>query len=545
MAHGRGTFVMKTVWRVWLVVALMGVLGTACNATATTTDAAPTTTVPIEPKHGGKLVYGIEADPNGLDPTKNGWDASGLMLANAIYDPLVALDATGAWHPYLAQSLTPLDGGRIWRVKLRPGVRFHNGEKLNADSLAASTAHFKASAITGPITTYIDSTNKIDDLTIDVKMAYPFPNWPMILTGQGGMIPSVTNFDDPNASTHPVGTGPFRVKEWKPGEYIKLERNPDYWQQGLPYLDQVEFRPIPSDTDRMAALQRGDIDVLHTSNDGLVSQLTEQAANGSMKLIRDTGEAEKNFVMFNMDNATLADPRVRQAVVLATDRDAYFRANGTDPRQAIDGPYSSASPFYESHPQPAHDLARAKALVAEVAKERGPIRFTLTVANDPNGIGAAQALIDSWNEAGMDVTMHTIDRSALPVAVVVGGYAATVFRYLSEHDPVAENYFFTSQTAKPDGQISTNMSKVKDDVLDQAVAAGEQSDDPAVRKAAYGKLQARLAELNPFVWLGQTQWVIAETGKIENLENNKLPDGATAQPMQAGVHRLTQTWIDV
>ncbi len=536
---------MKSLLRACLVVALMGVLGAACSSAASTTDAAPTTTVPAEPKHGGKLVYGIEADPNGLDPTKNGWDASGLMLANAIYDPLVALDDKGAWHPYLAESLTPLDGGRVWRVKLRAGVRFHNGEELNAGSLAASTAHFKASAITGPITGYIERTTTIDDLTVDVHMAYAFPNWPFILTGQGGMVPSVTNFDDPNASTHPIGTGPFRVKEWKPGEYIKLERNPDYWQQGLPYLDQLEFRPIPSDTDRMAALQRGDIDVLHTSNDGLVSQLTEQAAAGSMKLIRDTGEAEKNFVMFNMDNPKLADPRVRRAVVLATDRDAYFKANGTDPSQAIDGPYSSASPFYESHPLPAHDLAAAKALVDEVTAESGPITFTLTVTNDANSLVAAQALIDGWNDAGMKVTLKPLDRSALPVAVVVGGYEATVFRYLSEHDPVAENYFFTSQTAKPDGQISTNMAKVKDDVLDQAVADGEQSDDPAVRQAAYAKLQARLAELNVFVWLGRTQWVVAETGKIENLENNRLPDGAPAQPMQAGVHRLTQTWIDV
>jgi peptide/nickel transport system substrate-binding protein len=131
------------------------------------------------------------------------------------------------------------------------------------------------------------------------------------------------------------------------------------------------------------------------------------------------------------------------------------------------------------------------------------------------------------------------------VLLAVGGnYDATLFRYFAAPDPDVLWHFFDSATIRPVGQISLNFTHLADQQIDDALAAGRASADPAVRKPAYATVQRRFAELVPYIWLYRVDWVIASSSKVHNAQNVTLPDGQPALPFIAGTHRITETWIE-
>jgi peptide/nickel transport system substrate-binding protein len=311
------------------------------------------------PKPGGRLLYGLEADPNGLDPTKNAWDNSGIQLANALYDPLVAFDTSGRPQPYLAESLAPMPDFLGWTIKLRADVVFSNGDPLDADALVGFVEGLRRSPITGPPASMISGVEKLDELTVRITTSKPWATMPALLAGQGGYVVSPKQIADPEGHSRPIGTGPFVLTRWEINKRFELVRNPRYWRTGLPYLDGVTFEVEERGNSRIARLQDGSLDATVVSAQwdlaALDSAVSAQSASGPRVLAeRDTGDAEKTNVVLNTTKPPLNDVRIRHALGYATDVLDIFRQSGwpldrraqgpLDPRPTSTTPSSTAWP---------------------------------------------------------------------------------------------------------------------------------------------------------------------------------------------------------
>lgn len=503
------------------------------------------TTTTLKPKSGGKLVYGVEADPNGLDPISNGWDPSGLLVAGAIYDPLAAFDAEGKAQPYLAESFGHNADFTEWTIKLRPAVKFHNGEKLDADALIKFFDALQKSPITSPSIADVERHEKVDDLTVKVVMKRPWATYPVLLTSQSGYVPAPKQLDDPEASIHPTGTGPFKLAEYVIDTRVRVTKNADYWRNGLPYLDEAEFRPMGDLLKRIEQLRAGTLNVIHSSEVRVnKAELDEDAKQGSIKVYHDKGVTDPNFLLMNTAKPPLDDVRVRQALAFGTDVKALAEANGWPSDRLMPGIFPPGNEWYVQTDYPTYDPARARSLLAEYEAEKGKVKLRLGTTPDSESLRQIQAVSEQWTKLGVEVTGDTVPFKDFVIRMVIGNYEAVLFRYFGQPDPDVNWYFWTGQTVKPVGELSLNFAHLKDDQIDAAIDAGRQTDDLAKRKEAYAKAQKRFDELVPFIWLYRTDWVIATGKTVHDIENGPLPNGQPSLPQLGGVNRITQAWIE-
>jgi peptide/nickel transport system substrate-binding protein len=545
----------STVLRVFAAVLAGGLLSlstASCRSTqsdavaADPGEAAPATATP-EP--GGRLVYGIESDPNGLDPTRNAFDPVGIQLANALYDPISAFDKNGNVQPYLARAFEPSSDFKTWKVHLRDGIRFHDGVVLDAEAALSWVEAVRSSAITKEAARYITEVTADGDLTIVVTMSRPWATFPALLTGQGGYVMSPNQVTDMLGHSRPVGTGPFKLDRWDKNVRISMVKNPDYWREGLPYLDAVDFDIEPDGIARLNGLTRGTIDVTSVTNVGDVRELKRmigqrEAANlDPLNVEHDTSAKDKSVIVFNTMKAPFDDIRARQAVAHATDVKALAGAAGWSDESLATGPFEQGSPYYVPTEPPGYDLAKAKQLVKEYeAAHKKPLSFEVIGLVQ---IEVLQLLVAQWSEAGITAKLSvTSFMEGIPRAVG-GMYDAIQFRYFAAEDPDILWHFFVSETIKGINDFSLNFTRFGDEEIDKALEAGRATNDPAVRKEAYAAVQRRFAETTPYLWLAANDWYIVSAPRVRDARNVTMPDeGLPALPLMTGTHRLTETWIE-
>jgi ABC-type transport system substrate-binding protein len=523
-------------------------------STGLSTPGINASTIPAksQPKAGGKLVYAMEADSDGFDPMTARWVAPGLIAANVVFDPLAAFDLDGRAQPYLAERFEPAPDFRSWTITLREGVKFHNGQSLDADALMLFIAKMRQSPLVGPAFDPIDPDNpvtKIDDRRVRVNMTTPWANYPAALTAQGGMVAAPEQLGNPDAtwrSDHPIGTGPFRLREWTKGQRLVADRNPDYWRKGLPYLDQVELRPVIDNNARDAQLLDGTVDMEFTTFNSSVERLKQEAAAGKIQLVRDDGSREQLFLLANMDKAPLDDLRVRRAIAHAFDWDEYVRVTKEDPDIRSDNVFSKTSKWYVDTEYPTFDKDAARALVAEYEAEKGPVSFTLKTTDNPENQAVGQAIAKMLNDVGMDVKPISVDQAIYATQVVFGDYELAYVRLFGATDPDADLHWFTSKNAPRvgEGRIGLNVARMRDPQIDAALELGRVSTDEATRKRAYADFQTRVNELVPYIWISESVKYLAAVPRVHDFVNKTLPDGSAAMPIQQGVTRLTETWLD-
>jgi peptide/nickel transport system substrate-binding protein len=201
-----------------------------------------------DPVMGGTLNYGVEAESAGWQPCVDSFSESGTIVMRALYDTLTARSAEGEIEPYLAESIEGSDDLKEWTVKLREGIKFHDGTDLDSAAVKANFDAAKAptSRCAGALAP-ITEMQVVDDLTVKYVLANPYGPFPELLSGAAGMIFSPANATAKGAdvSANPVGAGPFKFQSWERDSKLTLVKNENYWQEGKPYLDSVVVKPIP------------------------------------------------------------------------------------------------------------------------------------------------------------------------------------------------------------------------------------------------------------------------------------------------------------
>src|SRR5216684_8102869 len=210
----------------------------------------------------GKVVIAQGVDPSTLD-MMNQSESPASNVGRHIFDTLVERDANLKIQPALAAELPKLVAPTTWEVKLRKGVKFHNGEEFNADSAKYSLERLKTGLRASSNFRPIDHVEIVDPFTVKVHTAKPWPTFTSIMTfRQASMYPpkAYAGKDTAFISKNPIGTGPYKLVRWSKDEEIVLEANDQYWR-GAPKIKTAVFRPIPDDAVRVAALQNGEVDV--------------------------------------------------------------------------------------------------------------------------------------------------------------------------------------------------------------------------------------------------------------------------------------------
>lgn len=503
-----------------MVLLLLATLAAACSSGDSTTGTAGTTPSTADPfagegppQVGGRVVWGLEADTDDLNPITGRFALSGHMVASAIYDPLAVIDDQGNAVPFLAESIEPDAELTTWRITLRPGIVFHDGTPLEAEAVAAVLRNHTESIMTGKAVQDVQSVEVTGPLEVTVTTRRPWATYPYLLTTQAGYIPGPSMVRDPLST--PVGTGPFAFQDREPGRYVRARRNPDYWRKDsagrpLPYLDSIEFRPIPDAQSRVDQLVDGTLDAINTSWPADIVRLRETPGFKQLTY----SEGEERFIILNSGRPPFDSRTARLAVAAATDVARVREETGQGiavPTESLWAPGQLG--YRDDAGYPGYDLERAKQLVEQYERETGqPLAFTYSA--DRGFAAQVQQLFEEmWEAAGMKVDVKTYAQGDLVIHGALGQYQAADWRFFGGADPDLEHIWLHSRSIDP-SLVSLNFAQFGDPRIDAALDRARGTVDRQVRDEAYAEVARVLNENTPYIWVERVTWAIASRGDV-------------------------------
>jgi len=292
----------------------------------------------LEPVAGGEITFGLSNDGTGFDTTAAVSPGS-IRIITALNDSLVSLTADATWTPNLAESLTPNDDFTLWTITMRPGLTFHDGAPVDGEAVRANLQAFKDGPTVGFAFANVESITAVDELSVEVAMVTPWASFPYALVVQPGWMVSPETIGTNETF---VGTGPFVLESWTPGDGARVVRNPDYWRadEGLPYLDAINFKFLVDQGVKRQAFEAGDIQGYVSPGD---EDIVDFLVDDEVDIWIGTAGANEYLWILNTTAPPFDDVRVRRAVAHAIDRDFVidtFRSGLTEP---ADGPINPAS----------------------------------------------------------------------------------------------------------------------------------------------------------------------------------------------------------
>lgn len=465
-----------------------------------------------EPVDGGKLVFGIEAETEGgLNPISGQFAASGHFMASSVFDPLATLDENGDAVAYLAQSIDPNADFTEWTITLREGVQFHDGTPLDAAAVVATLEGHRTSLVTKDAVRSIAEVVAVDPLTVVVRMSQPWAQFPYTLTTQVGYIPAPSMLADPEGAYKPVGTGPYTFADWEVGESFEATKNEDYWQEDLPHLSAIEFRPIPDAQARAEGVVTGELDMIHTVTPRDIQYLREK----DVKML-EVSTGEETSIAVNTSVAPFDQLIARQALSAATDVDRLLRETKGGLADPAGGVFVPGQLGYRADAATAtYDLERAKALTAEYEATFGqPLSFVYEGADTIDDRASQQLLEQMWEEAGMQVELQSVPQSEQIINTVLGKYQATDWRNFGSPDPDGDYVWWHSTSIGADGAISLNVPQLGDPELDGYLDQARATTDAAVRDELYAKVSERLNVGLGYIWLERPVWALVAEPRV-------------------------------
>ena len=465
-----------------------------------------------DPVPGGTLVVGVGADVGGYHPFASNWTTEGHLVGSTIFEPLMAYAEDGTVQPWLAESLTPDEDLSSWTIRLRPGITFHDGTPLDGAALARSMQSALTEGLGSiPFEGVVEDVEVVDDLTVTVHLTSSYAVFPEVLAGLTGYVAAPSMLDDPEGASHPVGTGPFELAEWRPNDSLRVTAYPEYWRtddagRQLPYLDEIDFRFVLDDQTRTNALTTGDYDlVLTTSTDGVLTGRDDP----DLVTVEDSF-SEETFVMLNTDRPPFDDPTAREALAYATDPETLVAVTQDGIATVATSPFAPGTDWEVEDPGwVTFDPARARAAAEAYEAEHGePIRFRLSGIPTAETQDVLQVLQQQWADVGIEATIDTLEPTAYIVGVTFGDYEAAWFRSYSYHDPLYFYVFFHSRFANGPGTLSTNFSQVRDPELDALLEAGLATADVDERRDLNEQVVRSINEHQVDIWLFHTPYAL-------------------------------------
>ena len=483
-----------------------------------------------DPVDGGEITVGLEAETNSWLPGEGTFNQPGVNVAYAIYDPLMHRTADGGVEPYLAESMEPNADLSEWTLKLRPDVQFHDGTPLNAQALKTIFDQYLTRPGSNVAASVADVTSLdvVDDLTVVYRLKETNAAFPDNLVAAAGwpFSPTAAAAAGEDAGANPVGTGPFKFVSWQRDSNLVVEKNEDYWQEGLPHLDKITFRPIPDEDTRLSSLQSSDIDVMQSLRQSTVIRARDLEGVDSYEHL---GSNSGGSTM-NVSRPPFDDVRVRQALAHAMDQEALIEVlggKGVTPLQtqffSPDSPYYSEA-LEESYPK--YDVDKAQELYDDYINDPersdgkpvgSPLSFTFTCPPDPSLNELSQLYQAFFNVLGAEVELEQKEQAAWIQDMLARDYDMGCTRVGADRDP-----YIVFQQAFTEGPL--NMTAFQSQEIDEQLEVLRTTTDVDERKAAVEAIGEVLNENVPNTYSGGTLTVMAARDVVKNLDGWVFPD---------------------
>ncbi len=485
---------------------------TTAPADEGTTETTPTDTEDDDGEEatadGGTLIAAQGAEPDRLDPHLTSAYASFQILEN-VYDTLVQPGDDLSMEPALAESWDISDDQLTWTFHLREGVTFHNGRELVADDVVYSYERIMDPE-TGAANAFrfesIESVTAVDENTVEIELTRPTPNLLVNLGGFKGMaIGPQEIVEDGSIDTHPVGTGPFRFVSSSPDEGILLERNPDYWQEGLPRLDQIRFVQIPDPTVKLTNLRTGEV---HWVDSVPPQELESLEADDSIVLERVPG-GDYHYFAFNHAREPFDNPDVRRAIAMAIDREVIAEAA----QFGAATPNQTAIPegnfwYHEYAPFTPGDVEGAQALLEEAGVT--DLSFAFMVSSEfPETVTQAQVIASQLEPLGITVEIDDVDFSTWLDRQGQGDFDAFMLSWIGNIDP--EDFYYAQHHSEGGFNFQGYSNPDMDALLDEARVETDQD----ARKALYDQAAEMIVDDASYIYLYNPENIGAWTPALE------------------------------
>jgi ABC-type transport system substrate-binding protein len=434
------------------------------------------------PTRGGVLRAASAVDVTTLDPHAgtSGYD---YWMIYPIYDTLLGYDAaTLEPQPGLAESWT-LEDPTALTLTLREGVTFHDGTPFDAAAVEYNLDRVKGqeSNIKNDLAT-LESVEVVDDHTVTLNLSEPNSAMLGILADRAGMMvsPTAAEAAGEDFASNPVGTGPFKFVEHRPGELIKYEANPDYWNPELPYLDGIEYRILAEADTRLNGLLSDEVDFVHRVEPQTVEQVE---SNEELAFEQYVGIGDAKIIYMDTSKPPFDDQRLRQAVNYALDRETLTDAATFGTGEPAFMPIPSAHWAYQDELAPGYeyDPDKARALMAEAGVDG--LSFSLVHQPDAVDTRVAEIVQAQLAESGIDVALAPVELTqSVQEYFTDRKYSAGNFGWTGRPDP---NMTF-SQIFSSDAFF--NAGKYEIEGLPELLAEAAATTDIETRDEVYSRL---------------------------------------------------------
>lgn len=482
-----------------------------------------------EEPDAGELVIANSADAVSLDPAGSN-DVPSSNVAENIYETLVKLNMDMELEPSLATEWEAVEDD-VWEFTLREDVKFHDGSDFNAEVVKANIERVLDEEVGSPrqfLYTMVADIEVVDDHTVRFTTEYPFAPLPAHLAHSGGAMVSLDLIEEDYAamedgeepgsviSENPVGTGYFKFEEWAPGDYIRLVKNDDYWGEPAK-LDTVTFKVVDEDQTRVAELLTGDSHIIDPLSPSDVAQVegeegVDPARQASVSL---------SYIGFNTQKEPFDDPKVRQAINMAIDKEQIIEGIYDGAGIPATGPLAPDVFGYDGNVEGLeYDPERAKELLAEAGYEDG---FSTTIwTNDSRErIDTATNIQAQLEEFGITVEVEILEWGAYLEQTAQGEHEMFILGWSTvtgDADYGLYALFHSDNFGDPGNRTFTEDPEL-DDLLEQA----REEPEPEKRQELYTEVQELLAEEAPMLYIHHQELLLGVSDKVQGLE--QLPTG--------------------
>jgi peptide/nickel transport system substrate-binding protein len=451
----------------------------------------------------------ITTDIHGLMPGNSPDDNTGLVLQN-IYEGLVAWRADGTVAPMLASDIAVSPDGKTYTFTLRDGVRFHNGAPLTSREVVWTWERFLDPKGAWPCRSYFDGTRQVKITSVEAasptqvvfQLAAPFGAFLSLMARSdcdGAGIAHPDSVGPDGTWSKAIGTGPFKLAEWRRGQFVELARNEDYAARsepadGLagakaPKLDRIRLAIVPDPATAKAAIQSGNLDLWPSIDPKFASELKAAGLTVAAAPV-----AALNAVVMQTNDPLLKDKRIREAIAAALD----YQSMSDTLTDGYAKPSTSLVPvssrFYGKVEQAgvSFDVARAKKLLAEAGYKGQPIRIT-TNSRFPIMNDIAVLVQAMEQQVGLNISVEVLEFATQLSRYAKGDYQLMVWNYTPYLDPVfGLDRFIGDKATQPD-RVWGNPRAIG--LLSKLMETA----DPAARQPLFDELQTLFADDAPMI----------------------------------------------
>jgi len=466
------------------------------------------------PEYGGRLVQATIGEPSNLIPPLAS-DSSSHEVADLLYVAALKYDKNINLVPQAAQSYEVLEDGRLLRFHLRHDIRWTDGAPLTARDVEFT---YKLMIDPNTPTAYaedflaVKSFTVLDDYTFEVRYDKPFAR--ALVTWASAILPKHLlegqNLLNTPFARHPIGAGPYVLKQWTAGDRLVLAANPDYFE-GRPYIDEVVIRIVPDQSTQFLELKSGNLDEMGLTPQQYLYQTQGQDWVRNYHKFKYVSSGY-TFMAFNLKSPLFSDVRVRQALSHAIDKDEIVRGVLMGLGAATGVPYKPGTwPYDDKIPANEFDPALAKKMLAEAGWTRKtpggpltdasgrPFAFTiLTNQGNSQRIKAAIIIQSRLKDLGIKVEIRTVEWAAfIKEFVDKGRFDALLLGWTITQDPDIYDVWHSSR-AQPGG---LNFVGYKNPELDDLLERGRRILDQKRRKPIYDRIQEILHRDQPYCFL--------------------------------------------